>query len=156
RLILRAALLTSATKLSGTKPESGRRQLEARMELPLAIVLNSLDDAVLCLDERATVLWLNEAAARLVGGEPGLLVGHPASSAPHLAEVVNQSSRAELARSESARAIRRVRLPCPGGEPAALEAAVTRLEHERQRLFTVVFRDVGLLLQMEQAVYESR
>ena len=124
------------------------------MKLPLDAILNSLEDAVLCVDAEATVLWFNEAAARLFDCAATVLPSARASQPASLAGAVRELGVSEVA--HTGRAVRQILLPQPSGEPIALEAIVSPLLVGATTVYTALFRDVSLLLRMERVVFESR
>jgi PAS domain S-box-containing protein len=126
------------------------------MAAPIDQMLNSVEDAVLCLNQHSEIVWLNEPAAALFGCPRALALGRPSSQFDTLAPLVRQLPLSDLAANPAARLTQRVRLERPTREPIPLEVSVSQLAYQGERLITAVFRDVTPLLQMEQAVYESR
>jgi len=59
-----------------------------------AATLRAIDDAVIAVDPRGTITFLNPAAERMVGAAPGAAVGAPFDAVVHL---VDEQSRARLA-----------------------------------------------------------
>ena len=125
------------------------------MDLQLESIIDSLDDAILSLDEPGRVLFLNEAAARAFRCDRALALGQPAQNFPALAEVVVQLKLTELP-AGSAKAVRSLSVPRAGEEPTPMEALVTGNVVHGRRFFTAVIRDVSLQQQMEKALYQSR
>jgi signal transduction histidine kinase/ActR/RegA family two-component response regulator len=128
------------------------------MQPPLDFILHSLEDAVLCLDEDGRALWMNHAAMRRFGVDALHAPGRASLSPTALTDVVAQLDLKAMAQAPSVAkpAVRRVNLSRPESNPIPLEAVVSSLDHEGRRVFTVVFREVAYLLQMEKAIYESR
>jgi PAS domain S-box-containing protein len=128
------------------------------MDVQLATILNSIEGAILSIDDSSHVVFLNEAAGKLLGCAPEEVIGQPASHVARIAELVEQleidfSSHS----SQPARAVRR--LQCPrvgGGETIPMEAVVSHVWLDGRRLFTAALRDLTFQQQMERAVYEAR
>ena len=137
-------------------PEIGA--FSQNMDVQLETILNSIEDAVLSIDDGSTILFLNEAAGRLFGCVPAHAVGQPTSRYPRLAEAVGQLKLDEPSQSgRPAKSIRRLQcLRLSGGEPIPMEATVSLAYVDGRKLITAVMRDVTFQQQMEKAVYESR
>jgi len=127
------------------------------MDLPLDRLLNSLDLAVLCVDDCSTLLLLNEAAAKMLGCECAQVAGQPLRRFPALMVIVDRLLLGELSDAGAgSKAVRRWQVERPGGQTASMEATVSCLPLEGRKAYTAVIRDVSLQEQMEKAVYESR
>ena len=126
------------------------------MELRLEAIINSLDDAIVSVDENERVIFLNDAAARLFRCERHQVVGQPVAQVPELADVVGQLHLKELAHSESERAVRRLQGRRRSGETFPMEAMVTSASVHGRSYCTAVIRDVSLQQQMQRALFQSR
>src|SRR6266496_1174515 len=127
------------------------------MDLPLDRLLNSLDEAVICVDAGLTLLLLNEAAAKLLGCDCAQVAGQPLNRFPALMETVGQLLLGELSDSGAgSKAVRRWQVERPGGESASMEATVSCIQLDGRKAYAAVIRDVSPQQQMERAVYESR
>jgi signal transduction histidine kinase/CheY-like chemotaxis protein len=127
------------------------------MESQLDIILNSLRDATLGVDEQSHVVLLNEAAASLFGCARPETIGGPAARCPALAEAIRQLGLDEMsAASVSPKPVHRLAIRRTGQEPLTMEAAVSCAILDGKRVFVVTLRDLSGELQMERAVYEAR
>ncbi|MBK8001176.1 MAG: response regulator [Verrucomicrobia bacterium] len=128
------------------------------MDVCLETVLDSIEDAILSIDDGAAILFLNDAAGRLFGCVPSHVIGQPVSRYPRISEAVGQLRMDEMsAAGQPAKSIRR--FSCPrfgGGDPVPMEATVSHSIVEGRKLVTAVLRDVTFQQQMERAVYEAR
>ncbi|HEY2951592.1 MAG TPA: ATP-binding protein, partial [Verrucomicrobiae bacterium] len=126
------------------------------MELQLEAIINSLDDAIVSVDESARVVFLNDAAARVFRCERHQVVGQPVALAPALADVVGQLNLKELPHSQSEKAVRRVHGRRSNGETFPMEAMVTSARVHGRNYYTAVIRDVSLQQRMQLALFQSR
>src|SRR6266496_3094403 len=127
------------------------------MDLPLDRLLNSLDEAVLCVDDGSTILLLNEAAAKMLGCDCTQVAGQPLNRFPALMETVGQLFLGELSDSGAgSKVVRRWQVEREDGESAWMEATVSCIPFNGRRAYTAVIRDVSLRQRIEKAVYESR
>ena len=128
------------------------------MDVCLETVLNSIEDAILTLDDGASIVFLNEAAGRLFGCVPAHAIGQPVSRYPRIAEVVEHLRMdGAAAFGQPSRSIRR--FSCArfgGGDAIPMEATVSQSIAGGRKLATAVMRDVTFQQQMEKAVYEAR
>lgn len=128
------------------------------MDVCLKTVLDSIEDAILSVDDGSTVVFLNDAAGRLLGCVPAHAIGQSVSRYPRVSEAVEQLRMdAPSVPGQPVKSIRR--FSCPrfgGGEPIPMEATVSCSIVDGKRLVTAVMRDVTLQMQMEKAVYEAR
>ncbi|MFM1768329.1 MAG: hypothetical protein RJA22_858 [Verrucomicrobiota bacterium] len=126
--------------------------------MELDAILNSLDDAVLTVDDRGRVVFLNETAARLFGCPRADALGRPVSEFPALAEAVAQLNLAEITpepgRDHAARSLRLPPAGTPG--PRLLGGRVSALHGEGHVFHTAILRDLTHQEQMEKAVYDAR
>src|SRR5687767_6638575 len=142
--------------LGAASPRLPRSVTHRSMNLPLHAILNSIEDAILCLDDRLNILLLNEAAAQIFGCDAAQAAGQAASHYPALAEVVRQLNLSEVSTAGTAsKAVRRVHLN-RGDELTTLEAVVTSAFVDGKEFHTAVIRDVSVQQQMEAALFESR
>jgi two-component system cell cycle sensor histidine kinase/response regulator CckA len=128
------------------------------MELPLDIIVNSLEDAILCLDDQSTVLLLNDAAAKLFKCDRGQIAGRPATAISVVGDAVRQLNLGELTAPNAPESVVRTLQLRTGAEPLPVVAAVSlagTLTNGR-RVFTVAVRDVSLQQHLEKTVYEAR
>lgn len=128
------------------------------MDVPLETLLDSIDDAVLSIDDASRIVFLNEAGARLFNCVPSVVTGQLAEAVPAIAAVLAQLEL-DLANSHSlpARTVRRIQWR--GGAEAApipMEAVVSHVYIDGHRLITTVLRDVSFQQEMEKAVYDAR
>jgi signal transduction histidine kinase len=127
------------------------------MDLPLATIINLLEDAILCVDQNSTILLMNEAAANRFGCSRALASGRPARDFPAVANAVQHLNLGEVSGFGAAsKAVRRLQIGAPDQEAVAMEAVVSCALVNGDRIYTAVLRDVSLQQQMEKAVYESR
>ena len=127
------------------------------MDLPLDTLFDSLEDAILCVDDRSTLFWLNEAAAKLFGCERARAAGQPLARFPTLVDALGQLRLGELSDSGTAsKAVRRLQVKRPSGELVPLEATVSCLLLSGQRAYSALLRDIRLQQRLEKAVCESR
>ena len=119
-------------------------------------ILNSLDDAILTVDERGTVIFLNDAATRVFGCPRAQAVGQPVGRFTALADAVAQLNLGDVAPG-AAPVSRSLSLQPPGATEARLLGALVTCAgvHECTH-YTAVIRDVTLHQQMEKAVYDAR
>jgi PAS domain S-box-containing protein len=126
------------------------------MDLPLATILNSLEDAILCVDENSILVLLNEAAAKVFGCDRAMAIGQHTSRFPVVADAVRQLNLHEVAGIGGAsKAVRRLQIS-GGSEAVPMEAVVSCALVNGSRLYTAVIRDNSLQQKMEKEVYESR
>jgi len=127
------------------------------MQLEPEIILDSLDDAVICVDDTLHVVFLNEAAQRLFDCEGQKAVGQPIDLYPKMEAILGQLDlRAMHLSADSPKGVRRLQGPKAGGESAALEAAVTCVASGGKTFYIVDIRDISPQQQMEKALYQSR
>ena len=127
------------------------------MDAPLNVILNSLEDALLGVDDHSNIALLNEAAANAFGCDRDAVVGLPVARVPAVAEVVRQLKLDELSQPGSpARATRRLLVNRNVGEPVPMEATVSSAQFNGRRVFLAAIRDLSAQQQMEQAVYDAR
>ena len=77
------------------------------MELQLETIIHSVEDAILSVDDRSMVVFLNEAAARMFGCVRTAAVGQPVARFPALSAAVSQLKLNEL-NLDSPKAVRRI------------------------------------------------
>jgi signal transduction histidine kinase/ActR/RegA family two-component response regulator len=127
------------------------------MQLPLETIINSLEDAVVCVNERRDVAFLNAAASKLFACEGQRVIGQPFSKFPGMLAILGQLNFNEMHLSaDSPKGARRLQGQTTKGEPFCLEALVTRVTAGGQGFFIVDIRDISLQQQMEKAFYQSR
>ena len=127
------------------------------MELPLETIIHSLEDAILSVDARRTVVFLNAAAARLFSCPQALAQGQPVARFPALSDVVQQLKLDELnVVNGGLKAVRNLQVPTAAGKLVSMEAAVSGVEVEGRLVFTAVIRDISLQEEMEKALYDAR
>ena len=126
------------------------------MDLQLDTIINSLDDAIISVDEDLRIVFLNEAAGKIFGCTRAQVVGQPLRQCGVLAEVWNQLRPGQAGAPDEAKAVRRLQGKRKDGQLFPLEALVTRTRIEGRTLYTAVIRDITLQQQMENAVYQSR
>jgi len=127
------------------------------MQLQPEIILDSLEDAVICVDDTWHVVFLNAAAHRLFDCEGQKVVGQPMALYPKMEAILGQLNLREMHLSaESPKGVRRLQGANAGGEPAALEAAVTCVASGGKSFYIVDIRDISPQQQMEKALYQSR
>ncbi len=127
------------------------------MDAPLNIILDSLEDALLGVDEHSTIALLNEAAAKVFGCDRAGVIGLPAARVPALAEVLRQLNLDELSLPGSAAKLtRRLRVSRNATPAVPMEASVSRVQFNGRRVHLAVIRDLSAQQQMEQAVYDAR
>jgi PAS domain S-box-containing protein len=126
------------------------------VERQLEIILNSVEDAILSVDEQFTIVFLNDAAARRFDCPRGRALGQPMARFPTLPDVAAQLRLGELPLPGEARVVRRLNVPRPNAEPLLMEALVSCASLDGRTFYTVIIRDVSLQQEMEKAVYEAR
>jgi len=127
------------------------------MQLQLEIIINSLEDGIICLDDSGHLAFLNLAAARLFECDGCKLVGHPAALSPHLAMFLDHLKLQEMHLSlESPKGSRRVQGRKTDGQAYSLEALVTRLEDGGKLFYVIDIRDISAQERMEKAFFQSR
>src|SRR5947209_1651479 len=121
------------------------------MQLPLETILNSLEDAVVCLDETRQVAFLNAAAARLFDCDPQRAIGQPMTLG--MLAVLGQLDFSQMQLSTaSPRGARRLHGKQADGNPFALEALVTRVTAGGKDFYIIDMRDITHQQQMEKAL----
>ena len=127
------------------------------MEWQLETIIDSVEDAIVSVDDAYTLVFLN-AAAKRVFGCASATSGQPASRFPALADAIKQLKLGELHLSnDAATATRRLQVAVSTGHEAVpMEAVVSSADANGKRVFTAVIRDISLQQQMEQALYEAR
>lgn len=127
------------------------------MDLPLTAIINSLEDAIVCVDERFVLVLMNDAAAKAFDCDRTQVVGQSASRYPLLASAIRQLNLGELTGfGDAAKAVRRLQVERVGAAVVPMEAVVSCALINGNKLFTAVIRDISFQQQMEKAVYESR
>jgi PAS domain S-box-containing protein len=127
------------------------------MDAPLNVILNSLEDGLLGVDDHSNIALLNEAAANAFGCDRAAAVGRPVAHVPAVAEVVRQLKLDELSKPDSpAKTTRRLLVNRNVGEPAPMEATVSAVHFNGRRVHLAIIRDLSAHQQMEQAVYDAR
>ena len=127
------------------------------MERQLEAILNSLDDAIVCVDDAPRVVLLNKAAARLFQCEPERVVGQPLAQCPALAGMWASLKISDLPLAAGGpRIVRQLEGKRPDGQKFPLEAMLSCAEVNGKRLFTLLFRDISWQQQMEHALQEAR
>lgn len=127
------------------------------MEGPIEAIINSLDDAIISVDEQQRLIYLNAAAAALFGCAPEHVVNQPVRQCPALAAVWSRLPVGEPgAGAGLTRATRRLEMDVPDGDPVPLEALLARTVVQGQTCLTVVFRDLAPQQRMEAAVHQAR
>src|SRR5688572_26414110 len=106
------------------------------MALSLDIVLDSIVDAILCIDDSGKLVLLNDAAARIFKCDREA-VGRLAEQFPVLADVVRQLNLPRpLGRDALARNVQRLQMQTQDPEPVVIEATVSTVVEEGQQ-FTI-------------------
>lgn len=126
------------------------------MELQLETIINSLDDAIICVDEELNVIFINEAACKTFGCDREPVLGQPLRQWGALAEVWGQLNLGGWNWANQPKAVRRLHGKRPDGELIPMEALVTGTKVHRRIFYTAVIRDISLQQQMEKAVQQSR
>lgn len=128
------------------------------MDVPLEALLDSIDDAVLSIDDASRIVFLNEAGARLFHCIPSVITGQSASAVPAVASVLAQLELDfENPHNLPARTVRRIQWrDATGAQPVPMEAVVSHVYIDGHRLITTVLRDVSFQQEMEKAVYDAR
>jgi two-component system, cell cycle sensor histidine kinase and response regulator CckA len=127
------------------------------MNLSLHRILNSINEAILCVDDHSTVLLLNETAARLFGCDAAHAIGRAASCFPVLDEAVRQFKFSEVsAGGIAAKAVRRVRISRGDDPSMTVEAILTSAIEDGQQIYIAVIRDASVQPPFEKAGFKSR
>src|SRR6185436_6592022 len=123
------------------------------MELQLETIIHSVEDAILSVDDRSTIVFLNDAAARMFGCVRTVATGQPVAKFPAMAEAVSQLKLNELNLSgDSPKAVRRIPVAQAGREPVTIEALVSCANVDGRKFYTAVLRDISLQQEMEKTV----
>jgi PAS domain S-box-containing protein len=127
------------------------------MPLQPEIILDSLEDAVICVDDTWHVIFLNAAAHKLFDCEDEKVAGQPMALYPKIEAILGQLDLSAMHLSaDSPKGVRRLQGPKAGGESLALEAAVTCVASGAKYFYIVDIRDISSQQQMEKALYQSR
>ncbi len=120
-------------------------------------IINSLDDAILSVNEQQRIVYLNEAAAHIFHCPRPQALGQPLTQFPALAQVWTQLKVGELDFSGRApRPVRRLEMEPAEGKRLPLEAWLSRTIVAGKSFVTARFRDITLQQQMEDAVHLAR
>jgi PAS domain S-box-containing protein len=126
------------------------------MDAPLNAILNSLEDALLGVDEFSNVALLNQAAGVAFGCDPAEVIGLPVARIPAVSEVVRQLKLEELSHPGSpVRATRRLHVRRDQGELLPMEATLSAVQFHGRRILLAVIRDLTAQRQIERAVYDA-
>jgi two-component system, cell cycle sensor histidine kinase and response regulator CckA len=138
----------------------GRRPfwvIEHCMEGHTEGIINTLDDAIVRLDDQQRIVFLNEAAARLFGITRAEAGGQPVDRFAMLADIWRRLKVWELGGSVNAPpAVRRLDVESRDRPTMPLEAFISRTLVQGQPHVTLVLRDVSVQQRMEDAVYQAR
>ena len=127
------------------------------MDVPSDIILDSLEDAIIGLDDQSNVVLLNEAAGHILGCPRMEAIGQPSSRFPALAAVIRQLRLDEPAASgQPGRTCHRLEIHKPETGPVPMEATVSSLLFNGKKFYTIVIRDISRQQQIERALYDSR
>jgi two-component system cell cycle sensor histidine kinase/response regulator CckA len=127
------------------------------MDAPLNVILNSLEDALLGVDDRSNIVLLNEAAANVFCCDRAAVVGLPVARVPAVAEVFRQLKLDEFSQPGSpARVTRRLLISRNSAESLPMEATVCAVQLNGGRVHLAIIRDLSAQQQMERAVYDAR
>ena len=127
------------------------------MDTPLNVILDSLEDPILGVDERSNLVLINEAAASLFGCDRTAVGGMPVARIPAVAEAVQQLKLGELARQGGPdKATRLLSINRGGAQPVSIEATVSSIQFNGGRMFLAIVRDLSPRQQMEKTVYDAR
>ncbi len=127
------------------------------MDLRLEAIINSVDDAIISVDEEQRVVFLNEPAARLFRCERSHAAGQPLAQFPELTDAWRQLNLDGAPLSEAVpRAVRRIQRRRTDADPTPLEAMLSGAVVNGKKIVTAVIRDIFLQQQMEAAVYQAR
>src|SRR5215475_233918 len=112
------------------------------MPLPTEVILDSLEDAVICVDNTWHVVFLNAAAHRLFDCDGQKVVGQPMARYPRIEATLKQLDLSDLHLSaDSPKGVRRLQ-HTRAGESVALEAAVTCVASGGKSFYIVDIRDI--------------
>ena len=127
------------------------------MDAPLNVILNSLEDALLGVDDHSNIALLNDAAANAFGCDRAAVVGLPVARVPAVAEIARQLKLDELSQPGGPpRVTRRLLVSRNAGESVPMEATVSAVQFNGSRVLLAVIRDLSAQQQMERAVYDAR
>lgn len=127
------------------------------MDVPSDIILDSLEDAIIGLDDQSNVVLLNEAAGHILGCPRMEAIGQPSSRFPALAAVIRQLRLDEPAASgQPGRTCHRLEIHKPETGPVPMEATVSSLLFNGKKFCTIVICDISRQQQIERALYDSR
>lgn len=127
------------------------------MDLTLQTIIDSLEAAVICLDEKYEVVFLSVAAARLFDCPQGSEAAKSAVNSAGLASFLEQLSLSKLHLSEdSPRCTRHLQAKKASGQSIPIEALVTRTKSHGKKLYIVDVRDVSIQQQIARTLEQSR
>jgi len=127
------------------------------MDAPLNVILNSLEDALLGVDDQSNIVLLNEAAATVFGCDRPAVVGLAVAKVPAVAEIVRQLKLDELSKLGCpARVTRRLLVSRNMAESVPMEATVSTVHLNGRKICLALIRDLSAQQRMEQAVYDAR
>jgi PAS domain S-box-containing protein len=138
------------------RAERALRESEDRM----AGIIDSAMDAIISVDDRQRVVLFNAAAERMFGYSAAETLGQPISRliperfrAAHEGHIHRFSETGETTRAMGALgAVSGLRR---GGEEFPIEASISQMEVEGQKLYTVILRDITARKRAEEQVVEQ-
>jgi len=127
------------------------------METPFEAILDSLVDAVLCLDDQGRVLYLNGPACRRVQCQAREWIGKPALELPGIDRILPLSVLKLWLQGQELASAGTNSQAAGVGHPAPVEELVLKsIWHEGHRFLAIIFRDLSVQRSMEHAVYQFR
>jgi len=127
------------------------------IELCLANIVNSVNDAIVSLDENLRIVFLNRAAENLFECTGGTLVGQSVDKCKPLNDVITQLNLTELTPvAGQTKAMRQLEGRRGAGEIFYMEVAVAGARINGLLYFTAIIRDVSQEYKMERALYQSQ
>jgi len=127
---------------------------QSTIELLLANIVDSVNEAIVSLDEDLRIVFLNGVAEKIFECTRANLVGQSVYKCKPLSDVIAQLNLTELtADSGQAKARRHLEGRRSGGEIFHIEAAVGGARINGKLYFTAIVRDVSQEYKMERALY---
>ncbi len=127
------------------------------IELCLANIVNSVNDAIISLDEDLRIVFLNGVAENLFGCTGATLVGQSVDKCKPLSDVIAQLNLTELTPAAGqTKAMRQLKGRRGADEIFYMEAAVAGARINGLLYFTAIIRDVSQEYKIKRALYQSQ
>src|SRR4026209_2186074 len=127
------------------------------IELCLANIVDSVNDAIVSLDEDLRIVFLNGVAENLFGCTGATLLGQSVDKCKPLSDVIAQLKLTELTPAAGqTKAMRQLEGRRGAGEIFYMEAAVAGARINGLLYFTAIIRDVSQEYRIKRALYQSQ